>query len=316
MNSRFFAPHLRRARALALLGCTGLPLGCGDGVEVGEQMGPDANVAGAGGSLGGTGGVAGTTGGGVGGACVIRECQAHVYQCGDCLDDDGDALIDDADPDCLGACDNTEDSYYGGIPGQSNAPCIQDCYFDQDTGAGNDDCRWSHACDPLSVAPDYPPSGDVKCEHDPQTNLPGVPESCATLLATQSPECAAACGPLTPNGCDCFGCCELPAGSGSHVWLGSTANGAGSCSAASAADPTLCHPCTQVPGCANDCAPCELCVGKPTLPAECAPDAGAGGGAGAPGQCPEAYPPCGLVDQAPCASNQYCITGCCIPVPG
>ncbi|NUP13486.1 MAG: hypothetical protein HOW73_46200, partial [Polyangiaceae bacterium] len=70
----------------------------------------------------GGGGSASTGGGNTGGSTVtppttIAECQGHVYQCGDLIDNDSDGLLDTVDPDCLGPCDNTEDSYYGGIPG-------------------------------------------------------------------------------------------------------------------------------------------------------------------------------------------------------
>src|SRR5947207_1649807 len=80
----------------------------------------------------GTGGTAG---------CVIKHCQSHVFECGDCVDNDGDGLIDDQDPDCLGPCDNSENNYYGNIPGQAGPACTVDCYFDQDSGSGNDDCH-------------------------------------------------------------------------------------------------------------------------------------------------------------------------------
>src|SRR5262249_30843808 len=117
--------------------------------------------------------------GGCGNFCQIKTCQGKVYQCGDCLDNDGDCRIDDSDTQCLGPCDNTEDSLYGGIPGQNNSPCKSDCYFDQDTGSGNDDCYWSHKCDPLEVPPDYPPEGS-KCAYDPNANIPGYGGTCAT----------------------------------------------------------------------------------------------------------------------------------------
>src|ERR1041385_4943073 len=111
------------------------------------------------------------------------------------------------DPDCLGPCQNSESMFFGGIPGQNNAGCVQDCYFDQDSGSGNDDCLWSHKCDPRSVAPDFPPEG-AAWAYDPNTVVPrqGRAGDCASLQV-QTATCNAVCGPLTPNGCDCFGCC-------------------------------------------------------------------------------------------------------------
>jgi hypothetical protein len=237
--------------------------------------------------------------GGCGNFCVVATCQGHVYQCGDCVDNDADCKIDSADPDCLGPCDNTEDSYYGGIPGQNNAPCKSDCYFDQDTGSGNDDCYWSHSCDPLEVAPNYPPEGQ-QCAYNPNTNVSGSGQTCSQLYAAQSSQCLSYCGQLTPNGCDCFGCCVIP-GAPTPVWLGSeNPKGVGSCTVDTVADPTKCKPCTQVPACLNPCEHCEICVGKPELPPDCVAQI-----------CPAGRQLCGGPGQQPCPSGQSCITGCC-----
>ncbi|MBK7583446.1 MAG: hypothetical protein IPI67_25050 [Myxococcales bacterium] len=257
----------------------------------------------------------------------IATCQGHAYECGDLIDNDGDGRVDELDPDCLGPCDNTEGSYYGGIPGQNSAPCKMDCYFDQDTGQGNDDCQWNHECDPLAVAPSYPPEGLDKaqkpyCPYDPNATTPGSSATCSELFNTQSALCASYCGPLTPNGCDCFGCCELPAGGGKFVWLGSTVNGIGSCDKASLDDPEKCRPCTPVKACLNNCGACEFCVGKEELPAQCTADGGNpdAGDAGQPDggdgtQCPTNVQACALAGQTPCSSGYYCITGCCRAVP-
>ena len=101
----------------------------------------------------------------------------------------------------LGPCDNTEDSFFGGIPGQSNSPCKSDCFFDADTGSGNDSCYWSHKCDPLEVAPNYTPEGS-QCAYNPNASIPGYNGSCASAFTSQAPTCTSYCGPLTPNGCD------------------------------------------------------------------------------------------------------------------
>jgi hypothetical protein len=241
--------------------------------------------------------------GGCGNFCQAATCQGKIYGCGDCLDNDGDCLADSADDQCLGPCDNTEESFYGGIPGQNNSPCKSDCYFDQDTGAGNDDCYWSHKCDPLSVAPTYPPEGS-QCEYNPNSNIAGYNGTCATAFATQSAACLNYCGPLTPNGCDCFGCCALP-GLSYTVWLGSeNPAGTGSCNANTLNDPTMCKACTQVQACLNTCEVCEVCIGKPTLPPGCFEQV-----------CPTGVQKCGQPGQSPCPSGFSCITGCCISNP-
>jgi hypothetical protein len=249
--------------------------------------------------------------------CFITPCQGKVYQCGNCKDDDNDGLVDSQDPNCLGACQNNESGFIGNIPGQNNAPCKADCYWDQDTGSGNDTCEWDHRCDPFEAAP--PPaetSPEIGCKYDPNGKYFGGNVSCADKLATQTPTCGTFCKPLTPNGCDCFGCCENPNMPGTFVFAGSQdANKVGTCSVANLNDPTKCKACTPVPGCQNTCGRCELCFGKTTLPPDCYPDmagmAPTDGGIVVPDQCEPGIQPCGLPGQAPCAPGYYCVTGCC-----
>src|SRR5262249_18850567 len=151
--------------------------------------------------------------------CVVATCQGKVYECGDCIDNDGDCRVDSHDHDCLGPCSNNETSFYGDIPGQNNSQCKQDCYFDADTGADNDGCYWSHKCDPHEKAPNYAPE-DNTCSYNLNANIPGTGQSCTQLMGAQSQLCHDYCGPLTPNGCDCFGCCTIP-GAPTPVWIGS-----------------------------------------------------------------------------------------------
>ena len=275
-------------------------------------------------NAGGSTGQGGHTGGWGQGGMHPSACQGHIYQCGDAVDNDGDGLTDWEDPDCLGPCDNTEDSYYGGIPGQAGPACQVDCYFDQDSGSGNDQCYWDHRCDPLSVAPNYYPEpwNGSACEYaGPDEIINPIHQTCDTLLNEngQLQACLDYCLPLTPNGCDCFGCCELPAGGGSYVWLGSegmTGDPITHCDLANVSNPELCHPCTPVTDCMNGCGHCEICIGKPTLPPDCFPDAGTGGAGGSPGsQCDPGIQPCGMPGQEPCATDFYCITGCCQEIP-
>lgn len=273
------------------------------------------------------------------GPCVPRACAGGggVAQCADCMDNDGDGLSDDRDPECLGPCDNTEGPILlTGVPGESGGRCRVDCYFDAGNGSGSDGCRWDHRCDPLSVAPNFPPEGS-SCPFD-MGSVGGM-----TCPNTQPAQCLNSCRPITPNGCDCFGCCTFPsirgrsaAAGGEFVWLGSTnAAGEGTCTLAAAGDTQRCKPCTPVPSCFNDCGPCEVCLGRPVPPPECfpssMPDAGVPGpdgsitrpdssvpvtDGGTPAmQCPAGIQACGLPGQAPCPANFYCTTGCCIPIP-
>ena len=75
-----------------------------------------------------------------GGICFESPCSGTIWQCGNCLDDDGDGLVDALDPDCVGACDNNEGGYRLDIPGSDTPNCNLDCYYDDDQGSGNDRC--------------------------------------------------------------------------------------------------------------------------------------------------------------------------------
>ena len=256
--------------------------------------------------------------------CAQAACDGTVWECGDCVDNDGDCFVDDEDPDCFGVCDNNESGFSGEIPGQNAAPCKMDCYFDDDSGSGNDDCNWSHSCDPENPQPDncscdapLPPNN--LCD----ANIPGYNGSCDDAFNVQSQQCLDVCGPVVPNGCDCFGCCEVELDDGStrFIYLGTeedlpscaavppgtpcdNVNGAvGSCEAAYVDDPVLCHECTQVPACLNPCGNCELCFGQTELPPEC------GGIPECFGEDPQ---PCGVPGLPDCDPGEFCLTGCCV----
>ncbi|HET7544142.1 MAG TPA: hypothetical protein VFK05_29925 [Polyangiaceae bacterium] len=300
------APATKRRSLFVVLGALASlwAFSCTEQIEVGRDL---ADNAGTGGAPLNTGGANGGKAGAPAHACQPAACKGKVYQCGDCLDNDGDHLADSDDPECTGPCDNSEDSYYGGIPGQNNAPCRQDCYFDQDTGSGDDHCYWSHECDPRSLTPDFPPSGDSQCAYDPNSKIPGTEASCQQLSEGQESTCLATCLPLTPNGCDCFGCCELPAQSGNYVWLGSATQNVGTCNADNVSDPSACHPCTPVRSCLNPCEACEVCVGRSAPPADCTSNN--------PPRCPAGVAACGQVGEPDCDPGYYCITGCCMAAP-
>lgn len=249
--------------------------------------------------------------------CVVTSCAGKVLECGNCEDDDGDGLVDSHDRECLGPCDNTEDpALTAGVGGETGGPCKADCYFDFGNGSGNDDCHWDHRCDELSVAPNFHPEGP-ECEYE--SNMVGS-KDCPT---NQSDTCLDMCRPLTPNGCDCFGCCTFPELDGEYVWIGSVDDDKnGTCTFDDILDPQKCEPCTPVADCANDCQRCELCIGKDSVPEDCfvtPEDMGPTGGSDAgdppppvnPGQCPDGEQACGLAGQPNCPSNFYCVSGCC-----
>ena len=282
------------------------PGGQGGGATTGNPGGHTGSGASPAGGMSGTGGLPGSGGilggggtvgsGGAGGAVV----GTAKTQCNDGIDNDGDGKIDLVDPECVSALDNDEASFATGIPGDNMDACKQDCFFDGNSGMGDDHCNWELKCDPSNVGA----TAEQKCPYDPNAN---------NCPMSQPQSCIDYCRPLTPNGCDCFGCCQIPTSSGIQtVRLTST------CTVAKAGDPAACAPCTQTTTCINDCKPCELCLGKTTLPPECYGAGGAGGGSGAGGapgiECYNSVQ-CGT-DQSICdKTGTLCISGCCVSGP-
>ena len=306
---------LTLASLLALSGCNSSS--SGDAFSGTGGVPGTGGIAGIGGAAGmnGTGGTGGT-GAGVGtggsnGECAPILCAGKQTLCGDCLDNDDDGLIDNDDPECLGPCDNYEgEELLSGVGGETGEQCKADCYFDFGNGAGNDDCHWSRSCDPLTPK--------VQCTYN--ENLLGgndCPDTQPTL-------CEEVCAPLTPNGCDCFGCCTFPdlAGMGpdggaGYVYIGSESG----CTFDTVTQQAFCQACTPAGNCLNTCERCEICLGKPTIPADCFPGTGGSGGMSGGGgmggsdggeRCPVDKVPCGLQGDAECAG--FCLTGCCIVV--
>src|SRR5207248_1283847 len=113
--------------------------------------------------------------------------------------------------------------------------CKQDCFFDGNSGMGDDGCEWNLKCDPAN-----PGAHAAKaCPYDKNY------KNCPT---TQSQMCKDFCGHLTPNGCDCFGCCTVTVnGQTASVYLAST------CTAAKFGDPNVCPRCTPNQACINTC---------------------------------------------------------------
>jgi hypothetical protein len=289
--------------------------GCGQTVTVGlDDFGGGGAVATSGDGGGGASGAGGLSLGGsapsAGGgepaaeagapACVKTPCRGKFYECGDCVDNgDGDGAIDALDPECLGPCDDDEAGFSTGLTANGGEPCWLECYFDGDNGSGNDKCEWSQQCDPLSVAPDYPPSGESRCAYGDQEQ--GKVMDCEALAASQPPACLDECLPLVPNGCDCFGCCELPSRSGEYHFIG-RGRGSSGCTLDALDDPSACPPCTPVPSCLNECAPCEACVGGGADPSCQSPPA-----------CENGQAACDAA--TPCYTGEYCVTGCCVAAP-
>ena len=205
-------------------------------------------------------------------------CGNKLFECGDTFDNDMDGLVDLADPECTSPCDDDEGSFKTNLPGQNN-DCKGDCYFDNNSGGGDDKCEWNLKCDPEN------PGAQIGCEYDPDFEMCGLemPQDCLDF-----------CVPLVPNGCDCFGCCEI---AGQFVYL----DGA----ECALDDLEACESCTFFEGCNNPCEPenCELCIGQNPndLPPECSEPT-----------CPNNLASC--FDEGDCEPGEFCQTGCCVPV--
>ena len=274
----------------------------------GSATGAAGRVTGAGGSTtGGAGatgaGGSGTADGGYDGPTLGVDGGGKLpigsAQCSDGIDNDGDGKTDYNDPECVGPLDNDEGSFATGIPGDNMDACKQDCFFDGNSGAGDDGCDWQLKCDPRST--------NNKCPYDQQYAQSHTSE--CSLSASQSTKCINFCRRLVPNGCDCFGCCAVP-GVATPIQLAAT------CTAADFNNPAKCPPCTQVTQCNNPCERCELCIGKTTLPADCTPDGGTDAGTSVP-DCGSDFVACGPGtgrDPSQCPSGTGCLTGCCFPI--
>jgi len=142
--------------------------------------------------------------------------------CADGIDNDDDGLVDGFDSECIGASDDDEGSFATGIPGDNVDPKWQDCFFDGNSGAGDDGCRYSTDCFTGELDQD-----DRDCQ--------------------VSQECIDFCQPRTPNGCDCFGCCTFTLADGTERSVILEA----SCEEEHLEDCTECVPTTN--DCKNEC---------------------------------------------------------------
>jgi hypothetical protein len=126
---------------------------------------------------------------------------------------------------------------------------------------------------------------------------------------TPSEECIRNCVDLTPNGCDCFGCCQIEDGMQTlSIQLAET------CSMAVLSDENKCPRChvnmneaNSKGPCFNPCGRCELCPGRTAdkLPDDC-------GDGDLEYDC-EDNQVCGGPN-ALCGNLAWCIQGCCAPI--
>ncbi|HEU0032032.1 MAG TPA: hypothetical protein VFQ53_15470 [Kofleriaceae bacterium] len=246
-----------------------------------------------------TGDGGGNGDGGGSGDGGITGCDPTFPECSDCADNDGDGDIDGFDVECTGPFDDNEASFATGIPGDNIDPVQQDCFFDGNSGAGDDGCN-IHVCCLLGATTkaDCPLGAN---QYNPQECPPPIG------TGTISQMCIDTCGKLAPPGCDCFGCCTVcdPA---TNMCFDIDINPAVSpdCDASNISDPAKCLRCTKNTQCGNgECggSTCVLCPGQDPndLPPECS------------GQmCPTGSVTCGA--DGSCPADSYCANGCCIAI--
>lgn len=264
----------------------------------GGSGGPDGN--------GDDDGGAGDDGGACTGLCTDAppfngQCTPGGPQCSNCIDDDGDGQIDGQDVECTGSFDNDESSFSTGIPGDNKDAVNQDCFFDGNSGAGDDRCN-IHVCCLLGA------HSKAECPIGAsQFNVNDCPPPLGTTPLSQA--CIDNCGRLTPPGCDCFGCCTecVPGTDPAQCYdIDINPSTSPNCDATNIADPNACKRCTKSTSCGNgECGgtTCVLCPGQDpsTLPTNCT------------GQvCPTGTTVCGTGDA--CPAQTYCSNGCCIGV--
>jgi hypothetical protein len=282
-----------------LLACLAvLVIACGGnkGSNNGDAGGGDGD-GGANGDGGGDGD-GGTGDGGVstGDARYQSNCTTPTPgnpQCSNCIDDDNDGDVDGYDIHCAGPLDNDEATFRTGLPGDNSDPKHQDCFFDGDSGAGNDKCD-IHTCCILGV------TDPTQCPYPGAYN----PNACPPPVGTTplDPQCIGVCGAGTPPGCDCFGCCTICDDNNNcyDIALGLSPN----CNETNLSDPTVCIPCTKVASCNNPCGgdTCILCPGQDPddVPPECNMT-----------ECPANQQSC---TSMPCPDGSYCTNGCCVGI--
>jgi hypothetical protein len=212
------------------------------------------------------------------------DCGGQIWACGDGMDNDKDGNVDLMDPECTGPCDDDEASYQTGIPGD-NVDCKQDCFFDGNSGQGDDGCIWDLKCDPAN------PGEFIGCEYSGGNN-------CENMPPNQSEDCIMFCEQYVPPGCDCFGCCTVCGDEGCvDIFL----NGDPECNIDNLEACTMCT--SQIEECGNPCEPemCEICFGETEPPEGCGEN-----------ECMDDLP----CEASPdCPVDYFCYLGCCYPPP-
>ena len=276
-------------------------------IACGHNSGNGDDTTGDGGGSG-TGDGGGTGDGTFGGMCTV----GGPTECADCVDNDADGKIDGFDPECSGPADDREDSFATGIPGDNIDATWQDCFFDGNSGAGNDGCN-QHVCCLLQLTKQQCVAQGIT--HAAQYEVADCYQPFGQTPVPQ--KCIDVCAPLTTPGCDCFGCCTVCQESNdptscrdiilnpavSPTCDQTNITDAGPDGTDNTGDEP-CKRCVKNTMCGNsDCggATCILCPGQDpsSLPSSCSGSV-----------CPPDIVACDA--NGACPVNTYCSNGCCI----
>jgi hypothetical protein len=273
---------------LALLMIAMLSAACSGKAGGGDGDNPDGNPGqiGDGGTNPGTDGGGtnpGTDGGGTNPGTDGGQPVCGDTECSNCIDDDADGDIDGDDVHCITAADDVESSFATGLPGDNRDP-KPDCFFDGNSGSGNDGCEIDLCC--------------LLGDCDPGTDC------------SVSQMCVEFCAPAAPVGCDCFGCCTIcQDGNCKDILTIPESTDDWDCdNLDNLDDPVACPQCFKVTECQSSCDTgdddCILCPGQDPdeLPAACDMQ----------NQCPDGRNVCSAT--VACPFLEYCANGCCIDI--
>jgi hypothetical protein len=238
-------------------------------------------------------------------------CTPGGPQCSNCIDDDGDGLIDGFDPECTGPFDNDESSFATGIPGDNMDAINQDCFFDGNSGGGDDGCN-QHVCCLLGATTKAQCQTDligIVNNPDVEGNKYDVTKCFAPLGSAVMPaKCVMTCAAITPPGCDCFGCCTVcEPGTTTCFDIAINPIASPNCTTATLADPASCLRCTKTTTCDGipcGAGTCVLCPGE--NPNDLDPSCNG------TITCPSGITACPT--GSGCPDQTYCASGCCIAV--
>lgn len=204
----------------------------------------------------------------------------RLCACSDGEDNDLDNEIDGLDNECTGPFDDYEGTFR--VNDVREGKQCADCFFDGNPASGDDGCNLSSHC----IQDGEPGNGGGMCKR--------------AVDCKATDECRDHCLGITPNGCDCFGCCEVQY-EGARVPIRLS----GTCDMSLISNTQACQRCTINRSCFNECEACDLCPGRKFEDLSLACKNAVTCTTSGVKSCASA---------ADCDSSQYCSQRCCVPI--